>query len=61
MSSSIVMGEGVSDALGGIKRVMVERRQGRVVHGKGVSPVLLRTEWPRLESRKTEKGKLYDG
>ena len=60
MSSSIVMGEGVLDALGGIKRVMVERRQGRV-HGKGVSPVLLRTEWPRLESRKTEKEKLYDG
>ena len=55
-SSSIVMGEGVSDALGGIKRVMVERRQGRV-HGKGVST----TEWPRLESRKSEKGKLYDG
>ena len=55
-SSSIVMGEGVSDALGGIKRVMVERRQGRV-HGKGVST----TEWPRLESRKSAKGKLYDG
>ena len=56
------MGEGVLDALGGNKKSdgRKEARKGEM-HGKGVSPVLLRAEWPRLESRKTEKGKLYDG
>ena len=58
MSSSIVMGEGVLDALGGNKKSdgRKEARKGEM-HGKGVST----TEWPRLESRKSEKGKLYDG